>query len=117
MRYYELFENKIKMYHGTGDGPVKNFILGHTGNNSHTFGHYNSKRYGVFFTDNVTVANIYKNVHVYELNIDSTAMLDKLDKTYIIENFIDSIDPHGDERDIWLQAKYNKKNGCFLKTN
>jgi hypothetical protein len=49
MKYLEILESVIA-YHGTKT-PNSRFKSTHTGNNSHTFGAYNSTRYGVFFSE------------------------------------------------------------------
>jgi hypothetical protein len=54
----ELVEKRLTLWHGSqSDDP--RFTIGHTGNNSHTFGNYDSIRHGIFLTDNPEFAKIY----------------------------------------------------------
>jgi hypothetical protein len=102
MKWDEIFE-AVRAYHGSGHAnPV--FIMGHTGNNSHTFGSYQSQRWGVFFTDNPDFARMYGNVAAYDLDLHKT--LDCENDNNAIWNFVQSFDPHDPEqRNTWLDAR------------
>lgn len=78
--------------------------MGHTGNNSHTFGAYESTRYGIFFTNNKSFAELYGNVKKYKLNISKTLDLDNNNNfVYHFERGLDAFDP--EERYIWQQVR------------
>lgn len=94
--------DEVIMYHGSQTrNPV--FFKRHTGNNSHTFGNYNSTRYGAFFTDNPKFAKLYGQVQSYDINVRRTLDLDK-DRGNTIAKFIKTLDPHGPDREVWLAA-------------
>lgn len=81
-------------FHGTSGEGNPQFVIGHTGNNSSTFGgNYNSTRYGVFFTNNPAFAKHYGKVSEYSLNISNTLNLDTY-TTFIrtLSNFIGHIE-------------------------
>ena len=80
--------SEIKAYHGSSNNHQE-FDTKHTGQNSHTFGHYSSSRSGIFFTTNPEFAKIYGDVQEYDLNISKTYNLDKNFK--IIDEFMDYI--------------------------
>lgn len=95
----------VKAYHGSSE-KNPNFRIGHTGYNTHTFGGYTSKRYGVFFSTNPKFAAIYGEVGEYRLNLRRTLNLEK-DRGKTIHEFIESLDPFDPtERPIWMTAKY-----------
>jgi len=75
MRYIELSES-ITAYHGSSN-EHQGFDTKHTGDNSHTFGSYNTDRHGIFFSLNPKFAAMYGDVIQYELNINNTTNLDK----------------------------------------
>jgi hypothetical protein len=104
MRYRELIEATVRAYHGSSN-PAQAFVLGHTGENSHTFGHYQSQRWGVFFTDHPEFAKIYGQVGAYDLNLQHTLDF-KADRGEVIYQFIKTLDAFSqDERPIWMDAK------------
>ena len=70
MHLDELLE-AIRAYHGSG-APNVEFTMPHTGTNSHTFGSYQSERWGAFFSDNPNFSKMYGNVAEYILNINHT---------------------------------------------
>jgi len=105
MRIHEILtEATVTVYHGSQmDNP--NFVLGHTGENSTTFGSYNSTRWGVFFTDNIDFARMYGKVNSYNITINNTLDLDKEQATDVIYEFSETLDPHNqEERPIWLDV-------------
>jgi hypothetical protein len=71
--YSSKLDEAVTKFHG---GDNHRFIIGHGGKNSHTFGSYESKRYGVFFTDNKEFAEIYGEPKKFVLNIKKTLDLD-----------------------------------------
>lgn len=81
-----LREAKVRVYHGSRNNHGR-FTIPHRGENSHTFGNYDSKRYGVFFTKNKKFAMIYGDVDEYELHLRKVADLDSK-KDNIIDNFL-----------------------------
>jgi hypothetical protein len=93
----------ISAYHGSLEvNPV--FGPTHTGNNSHTFGAYQSTRHGIFFSNNRKFAALYGRVGCYRLNIRHT--LDLENDNNVIWDFVESFDPHDpDERSIWMDAR------------
>lgn len=100
-RWMRLCE-AITAYHGSSEGePV--FAASHTGNNSHTFGSYQSTRHGIFFTDNPQFAALYGKVTRYRLNLRHTLDLENDNNT--VWDFVQSLDPHSPERDLWLTAR------------
>lgn len=103
LRRWILLVESVRAYHGSGNSDPA-FIMGHTGTNSHTFGSYQSQRWGVFFTDNPDFARMYGNVSAYDLDIHHTLDLDN--DNNIIWNFVESLDPHDPvERSIWMDAR------------
>lgn len=105
MRYHELIEETVRAYHGSSH-PSQAFVLGHTGENSHTFGHYQSQRWGAFFTDNPEFAQIYGQVGAYDLNIQHTLNLkqDRGETIYQFMQTLDAFDGQG-EREVYLDAR------------
>lgn len=92
----------VRVFHGSSDNdPV--FRIGHVGKNSHTFGHYESQRWGVFFTDNPDFASMYGAVKTYDLNLKRTADLDGRNGQLLYSEFVDTIDAF-EERNLWLAA-------------
>jgi hypothetical protein len=73
--YYSSDINEaVTKFHG---GENSRFIIGHGGKNSNTFsGSYDTKRYGVFFTDNKDFAELYGEPKKFVLNIKKTLDLD-----------------------------------------
>jgi hypothetical protein len=98
----ELME-QITAFHGSQmDNPE--FRIGHTGENSHTFGHYDSTRHGVFFSNNPEFAAMYGSVKQYDLNINSTYVADR--RRELIYDFVDTLDAFSEqERSIFLNAR------------
>lgn len=102
MRLSHLLEG-IKVYHGSRSNHGR-FSIGHTGHNSHTFGEFTSTRYGVFFTTNKKVAELYGNVDRYELSVTPKEIAD-LDNTNIIWHFVHTF-LHDSESDLYNEARY-----------
>lgn len=98
MRYHQLIESKIVAYHGSTQDNVV-FDPTHLGNNSHTFGHYNAKRTGVFFSDNPRFSAMYGKVQKYQLNITSTAT-DLTELAFRAASEFDAFDQT--QREMWL---------------
>lgn len=97
MNLHEIFR-----YHGSEDEyPI--FYLGHTGKNSHTFGDYESTRYGAFFTDNPDVAKQYGNVKQYE--IDPSNVIDLDENNNIIYDFVQYLSDIDEYRNEFLDAR------------
>lgn len=96
---------EVKAFHGSqqSGGPV--FQLGHSGDNSHTIGSYQSKRWGVFFTNNPDFARLYGTVNQYTLNVNNTIDFE-IDHGDTFREFLETLDPFGDERQLWLAAKH-----------
>lgn len=69
--------DEIIAYHGSRPRETTGFSLSHRGLNTHTFGEYESDRYGVFFTTNPEFAELYGDVEKYELMINNTINLDQ----------------------------------------
>lgn len=81
------------------------FTMGHTGDNSHTFGSYQSTRHGIFFSDNPDFAGLYGKVGKYTLHVRRTLDFDA-DRMDTLYKFIDSLDAFSPaERPIWLSAR------------
>lgn len=78
MRLNSLLTEGIKVYHGSRNGHGR-FVIGHTGDNSHTFGSYQSTRYGVFFSSSKQYSALYGEVEPYELSLRPKEIVD-LDK-------------------------------------
>ena len=106
--FKELFEG-IKLYHGSRNGHGK-FVIGHKGHNSHTFGEYNSTRYGVFFTKNKKFAMIYGEPDKYELHVKKVANLDKSD---IIDQFLDKL--RDDKPGLYQTARYLRQTWAYFE--
>jgi hypothetical protein len=106
MRYFEILNETVVGYHGSRAGdPV--FKIGHSGNNAHTFGAYDSQRYGAFFSDNPKFAALYGNVKKYVLNIHDTA---DLNTPYICQEFMESLDPFDPvDRPCWAVVQHATK--------
>lgn len=84
MRFMDLFES-IKVYHGAEEHGKRN--IGHSGNNSSTFGGYNSKRYGWFFSSNPKFSAIYGEVVPYEIHLAPKQIIN-LDKSDLVDQFM-----------------------------
>ncbi len=108
MRLCELFEG-IKVYHGSRSNHSR-FTIGHTGHNSHTFGDYDAKRYGVFFTNNPKVAAVYGDVDVYDLSLTPKEIAD-LDNRDLQMDFIESV---SEDANLWQDAKHIRETWQFL---
>jgi len=94
---------EIKAYHGSSNNHAP-FDVKHKGNNSMVFfGAFTSTRHGTFFTNNPKFAALYGDVQEYDLEITNTLDLDK--NTNPVFNFIDELDPHGKDRNLWWDAK------------
>ena len=66
----------------------------------HTFGEYESNRYGVFFTTNPAFAALYGEVEKYELLINNTINLDKqIDFSEFIDDLLEK------DRNTGLEAR------------
>jgi len=110
MRQIINISESVKAFHGSVSD--SKFIFGHKGNNSHTFGTYNSKRWGIFFSNNPNFAKIYGNVSEYILNIKNTFEFNE----YNIDAFLESLDPFDpSERPIWQVARHIKKEWQFFE--
>jgi hypothetical protein len=95
--------DEILAYHGSAESKPK-FIMGHTGHNSHTFGSYDSQRWGAFFSDNPKFAGMYGKVAEYDLAIKR--ILDCDNNSNVIWHFIQSLDPFDpNERPVWQEAR------------
>lgn len=70
-------------WHGSRNNHAA-FDTSHTGHNSHTFGHYNTTRYGIFFTDNEDFSKIYGEPKQYELTVKNTYSIE-------LNDYLDSI--------------------------
>lgn len=90
---------EVKAYHGSRNGH-QGFDTGHTGDNSHTFGSYQSKRSGIFFTKNPKFAALYGDVQEYTLKLRKTCNLDAQDN--FLYNFAQSL--YEQDRNLWLDA-------------
>lgn len=69
--------SELRGYHGSRSDGYPIFYLGHTGYNSHTFGDYESTRYGAFFTNNPEVAKQYGDVRTYEFDPQHVLDMDR----------------------------------------
>lgn len=69
--------DELRGYHGSRAEEYPVFYLGHTGYNSHTFGDYQSTRYGAFFTDNPDVAKQYGDVRAFEFDPSNLIDMDR----------------------------------------
>lgn len=78
--------SELKAYHGSGNAHQR-FNTTHSGNNSHTFGSYNSERYGVFFTNNPKFAELYGDVYQYDLQVSNPLNLDSQDGLEVVYRF------------------------------
>lgn len=96
----DIFETSY--YHGSQED-APNFIIGHQGNNSNFLGNYSSKRYGVFLSNNPKFAQQYGKVGKYE--IDTPHILPPQGVRGLVDGFVDSLDPFGEDRGIWLEAR------------
>lgn len=102
-----IFETSY--YHGSQED-APNFIIGHQGNNSNFLGNYSSKRYGVFLSNNPKFAQQYGKVGKYE--IDTPHILPAQGVRSLVNDFVDSLDPFGEDRNIWLEAR-NVQSGAW----
>lgn len=103
MRTFLNVLTEIDAYHGSSETePV--FGASHTGNNSHTFGAYQSTRHGIFFSGNKKFAALYGKVGRYRLNVKHTVDLENDHNA--IYNFVHSLDAFDpDERQLFLDAR------------
>ena len=102
--------SEVIAFHGTEKPKI--FTKQHAGNNSHTFGAYNSTRYGTFFSDNREFAKIYGNhVRDFKLNINNIAdNLPELAYRYYNE---DPDNLRETDRSLWLDFR-NVRNEWML---
>lgn len=75
-------------FHGD-DRDNPRFRIGHTGRNAHTFGDYESTRYGIFLTDNPDFAKLYGSVRQFRVNISKT--LDLKRGKAVLEDLLDEL--------------------------
>lgn len=85
-------------FHGD-DRENPRFRIGHTGRNAHTFGDYESTRYGIFLTDNPEFAKIYGSVKQYRVNVSNTLKLPQG-----LSVFDDLVDQLANETDVTLAS-------------
>lgn len=104
MRATELLEG-IKVYHGSKNGHGK-FEIGHQGNNSHTFGEYNSTRYGVFFTNNPKFAAIYGDVDTYDLSLSKKDIINLDDNPNFLYYFVNDFMKDYENGDYFQDARH-----------
>jgi hypothetical protein len=98
----------VQAYHGSAIEPSR-FRAAHGGSNSHTFGPYQSTRWGTFFTDNPEFARLYGTSREYRLNLQNTVDLD-LYGGEILSKFSQTLDAHDpSQRDMWIAVTYNRK--------
>lgn len=105
MRLLDLTESNVPAspvlaYHGSKQTDVV-FEPSHIGDNSHTFGNYQSKRTGVFFSDNPEFSAMYGTVQQYRLNLTNTAT-DLLELAYRASMTLDAF--HPDQRPLWIDV-------------
>lgn len=106
--------SELKAYHGSSNDH-QSFDTKHTGNNSHTFGYYQSERHGVFFTLNPEFAALYGDVIEYELNITNTYNMDEA--TEILSQFYEYLDDKDSElfTDVRDMLYSNAKSWSFFE--
>lgn len=106
-----MCESSGVWYHGSRQD--HGFEDSHTGDNSHTFGEYQSKRYGTFFSDSKEFAALYGDVKSYKISPKKTWGVAG-DETYLNGNVIAQfvsyhLDPHNEapdqDRDLGLGAR------------
>lgn len=103
---FRLIEAKKVLYHGSiSDDP--RFIIGHTGKNSHTFGSYDSTRYGIFLTDNPKFAAIYGTPRKYVVYPKSTFDFNNSHHISQAEYHFLSVDSDVPD-DVYNAARYTK---------
>jgi hypothetical protein len=95
----------VQAYHGSAIEPSR-FRAAHGGSNSHTFGPYQSTRWGTFFTDNPEFARLYGTSREYRLNLRNTVDLDHEDIRHQFAKTLDAFDPA--QRDLWIAATYSR---------
>jgi hypothetical protein len=105
MRQWIQIVESVIAYHGS-QSANPTFVMGHTGENSHTFSpSYQTQRWGIFFSDNPKFAALYGEPKAYRLNLSDTLNLDK-DRGDTITAFVETLDPHDPvERPIWMDAR------------
>lgn len=75
----------------------------HVGTNSSALGNFEVNRHGIFLSDNPDFAKAYgNNVHELYANITNPAVI----TPDLKEDFIETIDPFGEERELWIWARY-----------
>lgn len=99
-----LTEWDIQAYHGTDRAfDPSEFQAPSTSKNAWVFGSYEVTRHGIFFTGSKRFAKQFgKNVMACQLRLKNVADMD-MDEDLLFD-FADTFDPHGPERDLWLQA-------------
>jgi hypothetical protein len=99
-------------YHGSRQN--HGFADSHKGENSHTFGEYDSVRYGSFFSDSEEFASLYGEVKAYKISPKKTWGVEG-DETYLNGNVLVQfvhyhLDPNNDapdqDRDLGLDARH-----------
>lgn len=116
MRLTDFFANgliehssrKKIMWHGS-DSDDPRFDIGHRGKNSHTFGNYESNRYGIFFTDNPQFAALYGTPKKFVVYPKNTFDFDYSHDIKLAEmDFLNYYEETGVPDDIKHIARYTK---------
>jgi hypothetical protein len=101
----KVFKTPRPLYHGTNADFERFNPVSESANDMGVLGNVKTTRHGAFFTDNPDFAKQYGKVGEYTPDISSTAEI----TDDIRDRFLATLDPHGPERDLWLQAKYGTK--------
>jgi hypothetical protein len=104
----------VRLYHGSsvplGHGFA--FTIPNTGTNSYLFGTpVEVQRHGAFLTDNPEFAKQYgRYVYEFDVIMNNPAHFTRS----LRAEFIDTLDPFGPERDLWVWAKHAQHAWQFL---
>lgn len=97
-------------WHGSPHKFDKFKTVSESANSMGMLGNVPTVRHGAFLSDNPKFAAEYGNVSKWDVKPKKTAKI----TADLKDEFVNSLDPFGPERDLWLQAKYGANNSWGL---
>lgn len=98
------------LWHGSPHTFDKVKVASESLNDMGMLGNVPTVRHGAFFSDNPKFASEYGNLSKWDVKPKKTAKITQELK----DAFVESLDPFGNERDLWLKAKYGAKQDWTL---
>lgn len=93
------------VYHGSPHKFNTVNVKSNSINNMGILGDVPTERHGAFFTDKPAFAKEYGDVTKWDIKPKKTVEINQ----QLRDDFLDSVDPFGPNRDVWLQAKFGAK--------